>query len=62
MLILFLVYFIYLVLYGIVSYAILFHLIRYRFEGDKSGTVLAGYLVLSAIIIIGSLFFLRPAA
>lgn len=60
MLILFAVYFIYLILYIIISYAIIFHLTRYRTPGDKSGIVLILYLVLSGIIILGSLLALRP--
>ena len=59
MLILVIVYLIYLVLYGLVSYAILFHLTRYRVEGDKSGLVLTLYVVLSIVIIFGSFFFLK---
>ncbi|HEY1074440.1 MAG TPA: hypothetical protein VGE59_01925 [Patescibacteria group bacterium] len=58
--ILFIIYFIYLLLYGLISYAILFHLVKYQIEGDKSKMVLMLYLVLSAIIIIGSIVFLRP--
>jgi hypothetical protein len=61
MLALLLIYFIYLVLYALISYAILFHLVRYRIEGDKSGVVLALYVILSVVIIIGSIAFLRPA-
>jgi hypothetical protein len=61
MLILFLVYGLYLIIYGIISYAILFHLIRYRTEGDKSGVVATLYVVVSLFLIIGSLAFLRIA-
>ncbi len=61
MLILFLVYGLYLIIYGIISYAILFHLIRYRVEGDKSGIVTALYISISLFLIIGSLAFLRVA-
>jgi hypothetical protein len=60
MAILLVIYFIYLVLFAIVSYAIVFHLTKFRIEGDKSGTVLSLYLTLSAIIIIGSILLLRP--
>lgn len=60
MAVLLLVYFIYLLLYGLVSYAILFHLVRYRMPGDKSQTVLWTYIVLSLVIIIGSIAFIRP--
>lgn len=60
MLALLLVYFIYLVLYALISYAIIFHLIRYRVEGDKSGIVMTLYIAASLIIIIGSIVFLRP--
>lgn len=55
-----LVYLLYLGLYLIVSYAILFHLFRFRVDGDKSGVVIILYIVVSIVIIVGSLFFIRP--
>jgi hypothetical protein len=61
MLILLVVYGIYLIFYLLISYAILYHLSRFRIEGDKSPIVYWLYIILSAIIIIGSLFFLRFA-
>lgn len=54
------VYLLYLGLYLIVSYAILFHLYRFRVDGDKSGMVIVIYVFLSVVIIVGSLFFIRP--
>lgn len=59
MLILFSIYFIYLLLYAVVSYAVLFHLSRYRVEGDISGVVSTIYITLSLVIIGGSLVFMR---
>lgn len=52
-------YFIYLLVYAIVSYAIIFHLVRFRVEGDKSRAVMIAYLVVSGLIVIGSIAFLR---
>ena len=60
MFILLLVYFIYIILYVIVSYAILFHLKRFRLDGDKSNSVAMLYIVMSLVIIFGSIAFLRP--
>ncbi len=61
MLLLLIAYFIFLVLYGIISYAIIFHFLRYRVEGDKSQLVINIYVFLSIIIILGSFLFIRPA-
>lgn len=55
-----LVYFIYLILYAVISYAILFHLQRFRIEGDVSGVVMGAYIFLSLAVIFTSIAFLRP--
>lgn len=60
MLVLVITYLAYLVLYFFVSYAILFHLIRFRVDGDRSQVVAVLYVIVSFTIIVGSLFFLKP--
>ncbi len=58
MLLLLIAYFIYLILYAVISYAIAFHLIRYRVHGDQTQAILSGYIAISALIILGSFVFL----
>lgn len=55
------IYLIYLALFGVISYAVLFHLTRYRLAGDRSGVVFWLYIILSIVIIVGSILFLQPA-
>lgn len=60
MLILISIYLLFLVIYAFISYSIALNIIRHRVEGDISNTVLTVYFVLSAIIIIASIFFFVP--
>lgn len=55
------IYLIYLALFGVISYAVLFHLTRYHLAGDRSGVVFWLYVILSIVIIVGSILFLQPA-
>lgn len=55
MLVVYILYAIYLILYGIVSYAIIYHLRRYRLEGDASNAVTTAYNTLSSLIIIATI-------
>lgn len=61
MTVLFAIYALYLFAFGLVSYAILFHLKRYRFPGDKSATVSWLYIAVSSTIILGSVVLLLLA-
>ena len=60
MAILLLGYLVYLVLYGIISYAIIYHFTQFRIEGDKSGIALTIYITLSLVIILSSFLLLKP--
>lgn len=60
MLALIVVYGVYLVFYAVISYAILFHLRRFRVEGDASRVVSIAYVVISLLIIAGSFLLLKP--
>lgn len=60
MFILLAVYLVYLLLYGLISYAIIYHLTRYSLEGDKSKLVLRGYITLSVVIILVTFLLIRP--
>jgi hypothetical protein len=54
------VYAFYLLLYGLASYAIIYHLTKYRIKGDKSTAALYIYVMTSITVIIGSILLLRP--
>lgn len=58
MIFVYLVYAVYLIIYAVVSYAIIFNINRYRLPNDKSGTVVIAYMVLSIAIIGGSIIVL----
>lgn len=60
MAILILAYLIFLLIYAFISYAIAFQIRKHRVEGDISNKILTVYFTLSAIIIVGSIFFLIP--
>ncbi len=53
MTILFVAYILYLILYGLVSYAIIFHLLRFRVDGDRSRTVIILYIIVSLVVVKG---------
>ena len=58
MLFAYLVYAAYLIIYAVVSYAIIYNINRYRLPNDKSGAVVTAYAVLSVAIIGGSIIVL----